>query len=227
MRNKYYRRSRLSEKKFRRIVECFIEKMNITETSKKLHLEPKSVASIFLKIRERISEHCRNQTNALLEKVINDRKNPLTIIFRQIDRQNISRNLGVVAVLFKNGVVATNVLDMPPKPDSNNMRYKVVNIFNEEIFDYGFSNFRFRRMPGFFHSKKIDYNHFDQSISKFWIFAMVSTPRSITDKNEKFNLHLKETEWRFNNLPKSHIAPNAPQKMLYLPLLELLRNNPI
>lgn len=56
--NKYYRRSRLSEYKFRRLTRCFALDLTATETAAITGLSRRSVNAIYLRIRERLAQEC-------------------------------------------------------------------------------------------------------------------------------------------------------------------------
>src|SRR5215213_10280319 len=56
--NKYYRRSRISEWKFRLLVRYFTLDLSATEVARLTGLTRKTVTVIFLKIRRRISQEC-------------------------------------------------------------------------------------------------------------------------------------------------------------------------
>ena len=50
-RNRYYRRARLSERKFRDIVRCFATDLNASDTARLTGITTRSVNPIFLKLR--------------------------------------------------------------------------------------------------------------------------------------------------------------------------------
>jgi transposase len=56
--NPFYRRSRISAKKFRQLLRLFALDLTATDVAHLTGLTRKSVTSIFLKIRERIAEEC-------------------------------------------------------------------------------------------------------------------------------------------------------------------------
>jgi len=55
-RNRYYRRSRLSERKFREIVRCFAVDMSASDTARLTGISIRSINTIFLKIRQRMAQ---------------------------------------------------------------------------------------------------------------------------------------------------------------------------
>jgi hypothetical protein len=60
--NRYYRRSKISERKFRRVVRHFGLDFTASDVATLTGLTRKSVTSIFLRVRERIAEECECQS---------------------------------------------------------------------------------------------------------------------------------------------------------------------
>ena len=56
--NRYYRRSRISEAKFRQLVRCFAMDLTATVTAEMTGISLRSVNTIYLKIRQRLAEAC-------------------------------------------------------------------------------------------------------------------------------------------------------------------------
>lgn len=61
--NLFYRRSRISVKKFRQLLRLFALDLRATDVALLMGLTRKSVTMIFLKIRERIAEECERQSS--------------------------------------------------------------------------------------------------------------------------------------------------------------------
>ena len=60
--NKYYPRSRISEKKFRQLAHCFAQNLCATNTAALTGLTTKTVNTIYLKIRSRIAQECERES---------------------------------------------------------------------------------------------------------------------------------------------------------------------
>ncbi len=60
--NRYYRRSKISEAKFRAVIRHFCEDLTATPTSHLTGLSLRSVNAIFLRIRMRLAEICEAQS---------------------------------------------------------------------------------------------------------------------------------------------------------------------
>ena len=56
--NPFYRRSRISAKKFRQLLRLFALDLTATDAAQLIGMTRKGVTTIFLKIRERIAEEC-------------------------------------------------------------------------------------------------------------------------------------------------------------------------
>jgi transposase len=60
--NRYYRRSRINEAKFRQLVRCFALDFTASSTAELIGISVRSTNTIFLKIRHRIAEYCEIDT---------------------------------------------------------------------------------------------------------------------------------------------------------------------
>jgi transposase len=60
--NRYYRRSRTSEKKFRQLLRCFAMDFTATDTATLTGISVRSVNSIYLKLRSQIATVCEQQS---------------------------------------------------------------------------------------------------------------------------------------------------------------------
>ena len=62
IKNKYYYRSKISERKFRELVRYFSLDFTASDTARLTGLSVRSVNTIFLKMRQRIAENCEQQS---------------------------------------------------------------------------------------------------------------------------------------------------------------------
>jgi len=60
--NRYFRRSKLSEATFRRLVRCFSLDLTATQTAGMIGLSVRSVNTIFLRMRRKIAAECERQS---------------------------------------------------------------------------------------------------------------------------------------------------------------------
>ena len=54
--NRYYRRSRIAEKKLRQLIRCFVMDFTATDTAEMTGVSVRSVNNIYLKLRARLAE---------------------------------------------------------------------------------------------------------------------------------------------------------------------------
>ena len=60
--NKYYKRPRISEKRFRQLVRLFAQDLAASDVAMLTGLERKSVNTIYFKIRTRIAQDCERES---------------------------------------------------------------------------------------------------------------------------------------------------------------------
>ena len=65
VKNRYYKRSRISEAKFRQLIRCFSMDFTATDTATLTQISIRSVNTIFLKIRRRIAQTCEMESPLL------------------------------------------------------------------------------------------------------------------------------------------------------------------
>ena len=61
MKNKYCKRSRISEKKFREIIKCFSLDLEAEKISKLSGISRSTINKILTKVREKIAEYCADE----------------------------------------------------------------------------------------------------------------------------------------------------------------------
>ena len=62
VKNRYYRRSRISEKKFRQLLRCFAMDLTATVTATLTGISVRSINSTYLKLRSQIATSCEQQS---------------------------------------------------------------------------------------------------------------------------------------------------------------------
>jgi transposase-like protein len=222
--NRYYRCSKISERKFLRVLRHFALDLTASRTAQLTGLTRKSVNVIFLKIRERIAEEC-------------ERASPFSSCEVEVDesyfgarRVRGKRGRGaagktiVFGIFKRNGCVYTEIV-----PDCKKATLQAIirgRVTPEAVIhsdgwrgydglvDVGYSkHFRVNHGSNEFVRGTAHVN----GIEGFWSFAKRRLQKFNGICSETFNLHLKECEYRFNNRNKN----------LYRELLKLLRNNPL
>jgi transposase len=222
--NRYYRCSKISERKFLRVLRHFALDLTASRTAQLTGLTRKSVTTIFLKIRERVAEEC-------------ERSSPFSQCEVEVDesyfgarrvRGKRGRGAGGKTIVFgifkRNGSVYTEVV-----PDCKKATLQAI-IRGRVAVEAVIHSDGWRGYDGLVdvgYSKHLRVNHGSNEfvrgnshvngIEGFWSFAKRRLQKFNGVLPETFNLHLKECEYRFNNRDKN----------LYREMLKLLRKNPL
>jgi transposase-like protein len=222
--NRYYRCSKINERKFRQLVRYFAHDLTASKTADFIGLTRKSVNVIFLKIRERIAAEC-------------ERASPFSACEVEVDesyfgarrvRGKRGRGAGGKTIVFgifkRNGCVYTEIV-----PDCKKRTLQAIirgrvepgAVINSDgwrgydgLVDVGYSkHYRVNHGANEFVRDTAHVN----GIESFWSFSKRRLQKFNGISVETFNLHLKECEYRFNQRKKN----------LYRELLKLLENYPL
>lgn len=222
--NRYYRCSKISERKFRQLVRCFALDLTASKTTEFTGLTRKTVTTIFLRIRGRIREEC-------------ERASPFSACEVEVDesyfgarrvRGKRGRGAGGKTIVFgllkREGRVYTEIV-----PDCKKVTLQAIirgrvapeAVINSDgwrgydgLVDVGYSK-HFRVNHG--RSEFVRGTHHVHGIESFWSYAKHRLRQFHGIAPEKFYWHLKECEYRFN-LRKNNV---------YAELLKLLRKYPL
>jgi transposase-like protein len=221
--NRYYRRSRIAEKQFRRLIKAFTMDLTATDAAELTGLSVRSVNTIYLKIRQRIAEHCEAQNPFRGEVEIDESYfGPKRI------RGKRGRGAGGKTIVFgiykRNGHVYTEIVpDVKKTTLRKAIRGKVK--LDTIIHSDGWPGYDGLVDVGY--AKHLRVSHGDNEfadganhingIESFWAYAKHRLTKFKGVARHTFYLHLKETEFRFN-----HRRDN-----FYLAVLKLLREHPI
>jgi len=219
--NRYYRRSKISEAKFRQIICHFALDLTATNTAELCGVSVRSTNEIFQKIRHRIFEFCTTQSpfggeteadeSYFGAKRIRGKRGRgaggKTIVFGLLKRR-----VSVYTEIVPDASKSTLQAIIREKVDPNSIIHTdgwrnydgLVDIGVDKHFRVNHGNKEFARG-----SKHVN------GIESFWSFAKYRLVKFNGVKKSKFELHLKETEFRFN----------YRHEKLYLALLNLLREN--
>ena len=227
--NKYYNRSRISEKRFRHLIRLFALDLSASDTARLTGLTTKTVNSIYLKIRRRIAETCERESPFVNGEVEVDESYFGARRVRGKRGRGASGKTPVFGLLKRNGRVYTEIVPNCSKASLQvNMLQAVIRgraapevVIHSDgwrgydgLVDVGYAkHFRVEHSSNEFVCGSRHIN----GIESFWSFAKRRLQKFNGVPGHTFYLHLKECEWRFNNR-------NAN---LYQELLKLLRNNPI
>lgn len=221
--NRYYRRSRIAEKKFREIIKYFALDLTANKTAELTGLTHKTVNQIYLKIRQRLSEESQRQSPFCGEVEVDE-----SYFGARRVKAKRGRGAGGKTIVFgiykRNGKVFTEIVpDVQRKTLQAIIRGRVSieTVIHSDhwrgyngLVDIGYpKHFRVNHSANEFANEISNIN----GIESFWSFAKRRLLKFNGVKKETFHLHLKECEFRFN-----HRHDN-----LYKLLLTLLRNSPL
>ena len=221
--NRYYRRSRIAEKKFREIIKYFALDLTANRTAELTGLTHKTVNQIYLKIRQRLAEESQRQSPFCGEVEVDE-----SYFGAKRVKGKRGRGAGGKTIVFgiykRNGKVFTEIVPDVQRKTLQAIirgRVSVETVIHSDhwrgyngLVDIGYpKHFRVNHSANEFANEISNIN----GIESFWSFAKRRLLKFNGVKKETFYLHLKECEFRFN-----HRNDN-----LYKLLLTLLRNSPL
>ncbi len=222
--NPFYRRSRISAKKFRQLLRYFALDFTATDVAQLTGLTRKSVTVIFLKIRRRISEEAERDSPLSGGEVEVDESYFGARRVRGKRGRGASGKTIVFGLLKRDGKVYTEVVaDCKKATLQAIIRGRVApeTVIHSDgwrgydgLVDVGYSkHFRVSHGTNEFARGTQHIN----GIESFWSYAKHRLQQFHGITPDKFYLHLKECEYRFNHR----------QRNLYAELLKLLRKHPL
>ena len=206
MKNRYIKRSHISESKFRQLLRLFCADLTATQTLDLMRIERKTVNRIFQLFRERIEEIAERESCFRAGEIEVDE----SYFGEKRVRGQRGRGAGSKTKVFgmkkRGDKVYTQIVNNCSASELVPIIKKLApydsTIYSDEWKAYdGLVNAGYKKHYRVTHSEDVFANgraHVN-GIEKFWGVAKgrISKMRGI--KKEKFNLHLKETEWRFNH----------------------------
>lgn len=221
--NRYYRRSKISERKFRQVVRHFAMDFTAADVAKLTGLTRKSVTSLFLRIRVRIAEECERQSPFGGEVEVDESYFGARRVRGKRGRGAAGKTV-VFGVFKRNGSVYTEVV-----PDCRKRTLLAV-IRGRIAPDAVIHSDAWRGYDGLVdvgYSKHFRVNHAANEfargashvngIESFWSYAKRRLQKFNGVPARTFYLHLKECEYRFNNR----------RRELSTLLLKLLEKHPL
>ncbi|MCC8996820.1 MAG: IS1595 family transposase [Nitrosomonas sp.] len=226
--NKYYFRSRIKEAKFRRLVRCFALDFTATKAALLTKISVRSVNTIYLKIRQRLTENNENQDqikvvdNFNLEKALSKIR---TIDLKALE--NKTSLLAIYGVVNHNNTISTTILPGHAEyaikaldSDNNTLKSTVTQLFELSQYDALIAIYPGMRMQLYLLHSTNNNNHSqpeEVDTESFWAFTKLRLTKFNGIPMQTFFLHLKETEFRFNHRYDD----------IYDELLKMLRTNPL
>jgi len=223
MKNKYIKRSHISEAQFRKILQCFANDFDSYSTADISGVSRRSIQKYFQKVRNRIVEWVSNEQPFSGEVEVDESYfGPRRI--RGKRGRGAGQKVLVLGILKRGGNVYTQII--PRATKSNILPILQGKILDEttvhtdgwKSYDglIDVNNFKHYRV---YHSKDefVRGKSHINGIESFWSFCKRRMRKQNGVKKDKFLIHLKESEWRWN-----HRHDN-----LYQILLKKLRENPL
>lgn len=221
--NRYYRRSRISEKKFREIIKYFALDLTANRTAILTGLTHKTVNQIYLKIRHRLAQDCLRASPFSGEVEVDESYFGARRVKGKRGRGAGSKTI-VFGIYKRNGKVFTEIV---PNVQRNTLqaiirgRVGIETVIHSDswrgyngLVDLGYpKHFRVNHSADEFATADSNIN----GIESFWSYAKRRLQKFNGVKKDTFYGHLKECEYRFN-----HRHDN-----LYRTLLTLLKKYPL
>lgn len=223
MKNKYYKSCRLSEDKFRDVLKFFSNDVPALKTAKLTNLNKNTVHTIYNKLRERLFQLSLEENEPFHGEIEVDESYFGAKRIRGKRGRGARGKIPVVGVLKRGGKVYTKVV-------KNCSREQILPILKGKILDEstvytdGWKSYHGLIYQGFYHYRiyhsKNEFargkNHIN-GIESFWGFTKTRMQKLRGIRKEKFMIHLKESEWRWNHRNEN----------IYKILLKILRFDPL
>jgi transposase-like protein len=221
--NRYYRRSHISEKKFREIIKYFTLDLTANRTALLTGLTHKTVNQIFLKIRHRLAQDCQRESPFSGEVEVDESYFGARRVKGKRGRGASGKTI-VFGIYKRNGKVFTEIVPNVQKKTLQAIihgRVGVEAIIHSDgwrgyngLVDLGYpKHFRVNHSADEFANADSNIN----GIESFWSSAKRRLQKFNGVRKNTFNLHLKECEYRFNHRKKN----------LYRTVLTLLKKYPL
>ena len=223
MRNKYVKRSRISEKKFRQLVKLFSLDLDAVQISELSHLNRNTVNRYLKAIRTRIAEFCEVESPFNGEVEIDESYFGAKRVKGKRGRGASGKTI-VFGIFQRNGKVYTEIVpDARRKTLQDIIRGRVAleTVIHSDgwrgyigLVDLGYKkHFRVHHGKNEFARGKAHIN----GIESFWGYAKTRLAKFRGIHRNLFYLHLKESEFRFNYRHEN----------IYQIILKIFRNNPL
>src|SRR5437763_5101849 len=207
--NRYYRCSKLSERKARQVIRYFAHDLTASKTAELVGLTRRSVTVLFVKIRQRIAEECERASPFACEVEVDESYFGARRVRGKRGRGASGKTI-VFGIFKRNGCVYTEIVpDCKKRTLQAIMRGRIAldAVINSDgwrgydgLVDVGYSK-HFRVHHG--QDEFVQGTHHVNGIESFWSFAKRRPQKFNGIPVTTFNLHLKECEYRFNHRDKN------------------------
>ena len=204
MKNKYYNRSHISEKKFREIIRYWSEDLDAKTTSNLVKVSYQSVKIIYKKFREKILQWqgIEGQLKGICE--VDESYFGASRVKGKKGRGAGKKTI-VFGILERNGKVYTQIIPDAGKQEIQNIIRKKIApeaLINSDcwvayhgLVDLGYGHFRVKHGENEFANGKVYIN----GLESFWSYTKRRLAKYNGIQKSHYIYHLKETEFRFNN----------------------------
>ena len=220
--NKYYRRSHISEAKFRHLLKCFSLDLNALEASKLTNISHRSCKVIYAKLRLHIAEFCIDHPAEMGEFELDESYFGARRV-RGKKGRGAAGKTPVFGVLKRDGNVYVQIVEncskaqLMPIIQGKILEGSTIHTDGWKAYDglilNGYQHYRVYHSKDEFVRGKSHVN----GIESFWSFAKRRLAQFNGLTNENFVLHLTECQFRFN----------SRKQYIYDILLSSLRKNPL
>ena len=224
MKNRYHKSSKLSESKFRLVVKCFALDLTATQTAEMVGVSRNSINLLFTAFRCRIAENSKLESPLSGEFEADESYFGATRVKgkrgRGAGRKKIvfgllKRDGKVYVQVVPNAKAATLQAIIRGRADIESVIYTDGWGGYDGLVSLGYEK-HFRVAHGKDEFSKGSGTHIN-GIESFWSYAKHRLGKFRGVAPESFELHIRETEFRFNKRDES----------LYKILLKIFRNNPL
>ena len=222
-RNKYYKRSRISEQKFREILRCFCADMNAEKTAKFCKVNRNTVNKIFFLLRKKILEHSIEHEKKEFGEFEVDESYFGARRVRGKRWRWAAGKTPVFGLLKRDGKVYVTIVpdcskeSLMPVIQGKVLEWSTIHSDGWKSYDglilNGYDHYRVFHSHDEFARGKSHIN----GIEAFWSFAKRRLSKFNWLTDGMFIYHLKESEFRWN----------LRDKDIYVYLLKLLRRSPL
>ena len=224
MKNRYIKHTHISEVKFRQLLKLFCNDLTATQVSELIGIERKTVNRIFQLLRERILALAEKESYFSTGEIEVDESYFGAKRVRGKRGRGAGGKMKIFGMKKRGEKVYTQIVSNCSANEVVSIIKKLApkesTIYSDEWKAYdGLVNAGYKKHYRVTHSKDIFANgraHVN-GIENFWGVAKSRMIKMRGIRREKFNLHLKETEWRFNHRHEN----------IYKLLLSLLKKFPL
>jgi transposase len=205
MKNKYLNNAHISEAKFRKVLKYFASDFDATKCSQLTNLSRKTINKLYHKFRVRIYQIEENQSNKINGEIEIDEAYFGAKRIRGKKGRGAKGKIPVIGLLKRNGKVFTQIIN-------NCTRKELMPIIKGKILEKstiytdgwksydglvlnGYKHYRIHHHENEFTRGK---NHVN-GIESFWSYTKRRLIKFNGIRKDKFLLHLKESQFRWNN----------------------------